>query len=80
MLLDKTQRIKLRGLMEHQDFAVVIQFLDNLKTALEKANTVGNTEFETLQLSFQRTYQIILIDEIKRLLEAEASATGVDND
>lgn len=80
MLLDQTQRLKLRNIMESPDFAVVFQFLDAYKAILEKANTLGDTEFETVKLSAQREYQMILIDEIKRLMQEEAAATGVNDD
>lgn len=80
MLLNKQDRIQLRGLYDDPKFTVVLRFLDSAKVNLEKANTVGNTEFETLALTFSRQYKMDCIDEIKRLLQEEAAAVGVDDD
>lgn len=80
MLLNKQQRIQLRSLYDDPKFQVVFQFLDNYKAILNETGTIGETEFETMKLCFQREYQRILIDEIKRLLQEEASAVGITDD
>lgn len=80
MLLTKTERIQLRELWDNPKFQVVLNFLDNCKASLEKANTVGGTEFETLQLTFSRQFKMDSIDEIKRLLQEEAANVGVDDE
>ena len=79
MLLDKQRRIQLRTLYDDPKFQVVIDFLDVYRAVLSQASALGETEFETLKLTFQKEYQIILIDEIKRLLQEEAAAVGVDD-
>lgn len=80
MLLTPAQQIQLRGIWDDPRFQVVFEFLDSYKKILREASAIGDTEFETLKLTLQKEFQIILINEIKRLLEQEAANAGAKDD
>ena len=80
MILNKQERVQLAGIYGDPKFQVVLKFLDNCRSNLEKASTIGDNEFETLAKGFSRQYKVELINEIKELLQQEAAAVGVDDE
>jgi hypothetical protein len=66
--MDKYQRDGLHNLHENKDFQFLQGFKDEVIKRWNAENVVGDNEFETLRLAFQKEYRVKGLEEFFDLL------------
>lgn len=74
MNLTKLERDRLKELISHKDFEMLLKFAQELKKEIGASGIINHTEWDFLKGSFQKEFQITFVDEFFRILEEEANA------
>lgn len=58
MNITTEQRQAMQAAYEHKDFAEILKFGDEILSIWEKQNCIGETEFDTLRLTFEKEFKV----------------------
>lgn len=79
MILDEREQARLRELITHPDFEILLKFGQELKKHIGISPVINLTQWDHLKGSLQKEYQMTFVDEFFRLLETEAQGGSDDN-
>jgi hypothetical protein len=73
-MINKGQASLLRQLLLHDGFQVLLDMAEKTIDKWDNENVIGNTDFETLKLTFSKEYKKQGLRDFLDLVEREASA------
>ena len=72
MILNKQEQNRLREILTHKDFEILVKFGQELQKAIGVAKILNVTQWDFVKASLQKEYQMAFIDEFFKLMEQEA--------